>query len=719
MADPRGAPPNGQAPFAPGHLIARRYRILEEAGRGGMAVVYRARDERLNRVVAVKVAATDEAARRLAREAEIAAQVDSPAVVPVYDLVGGEDGADAIVMPYFGTTLAAALRERGPLPLEAALAMARQIAEALDAAHRAGVVHGDVKPSNVFLRGDRAFLSDFGASPAGGPPEGGGTFFGTPTYLAPEQLREGRTGPASDCYALALVLYEALTGRLPFEGADAEAVAAARLHQDPVPPSRFRPDLPPQVEALILTALARDPAARHPDAGALAAAIARLGTPNPRDAEAPTVPVRPAVPPAPPEPLPARAEVPRLPPPASPWPALAAGTLAAAAGLALLEVPAARPLGVAGILTGLGLLAAVAVILLAEPPGEHAGGGAGRVVLRRRWHAAGRALAAVDWSLVTASLAGAGLTYLVVRAWLGELPAYAAWRGGPAGAGPALLAAAVALGVACGAARQPWLAEGDRRAVAWIARAATVVALTLGAAGALWPVPALAVLVAAVALASLGTVRRYAFTTALLAAAAWLPAVPPFVVPVLLALLARSLLTPAWTASVLPLAVLFVEFSGQPTGSLATMGILERGRFDPGSLAVQAPSAGWLLDQVRAARAEPWTYWTDQTRALADALQGVDIAALLWYLLVWWAVAAVGRPAASGLRGNAVRVTVAAVLSAGGHALGASLFGPGTRLVEYGPAAAAVLLGLLWLLATRRPTAQAPPARAPADLPAA
>ena len=241
------------------------YRIESLIARGGMGVVYRATQLALERPVALKVIARQLAddekfRRRFLEESRLAARLEHPAVVPVYD--AREDDGELIVAMRLieGGDLRKLIDRKGALEPERAVHLLGQIAEALDAAHAAGIVHRDVKPHNILVEGERAYLSDFGLAKAYAEtgPGSGASIVGTVEYMAPEQWRGERVGPAVDVYALGCVLYEALTGIVPY----------ARKESD------TEPEVPRGIDAVIERAVSKDPAERYSTAGGLIAAAA-------------------------------------------------------------------------------------------------------------------------------------------------------------------------------------------------------------------------------------------------------------------------------------------------------------------------------------------------------------------------------------------------------------------------------------------------------------
>ena len=246
--------------FAIGAEIAG-YRIDAQLARGGMGVVYRATHLGLERPVALKVIARDLADRegfreRFLRESRLAASLDHPAVVPIYDSREADGELIVAMRLVEGGDLRKLLDREGSLPPEQALALLGQVAAALDAAHAAGIVHRDVKPHNVLVEGERAFLSDFGLAKALGESTGETSVVGTAHYMSPEQWRGEPVGPATDVYSLGCVLFESLTGVVPYVRRESET----------------EPELPEGMDAVIERAVAGDPRRRYRSAGELIAA---------------------------------------------------------------------------------------------------------------------------------------------------------------------------------------------------------------------------------------------------------------------------------------------------------------------------------------------------------------------------------------------------------------------------------------------------------------
>jgi serine/threonine protein kinase len=282
--------------FAPGTVLAERYRIIGLVGRGGMGVVYRADDLKLGQPVALKFLppefAEDPVRReRFFSEVRIARQVSHPNVCRVYD-VGEIDGQHYLSMEYVdGEDLASLLRRIGRLPNDKALEIARQLCAGLAAAHERGVMHRDLKPSNIMLDGrGRARITDFGLAAAAGDSVAG-EVAGTPAYMAPEQLAGQPASVRSDLYALGLVLYELWTGRRAFSGASLEELRKKRETGPPPEMKETARDVDPAVDRVVVQCLEPDPAKRPgsamqvaaalPGGDPLAAALAAGETPSP------------------------------------------------------------------------------------------------------------------------------------------------------------------------------------------------------------------------------------------------------------------------------------------------------------------------------------------------------------------------------------------------------------------------------------------------------
>jgi len=264
-------------------LLAGRYEVLERIGEGGTAEVFRARDHRLDRILAIKVLRPQygqdpEARARFAVEARSAAALAVPNIVPVYDFGAADDGSLFIVMRYIdGPSLRRVLSERGSLPPAEAVDVVRQVAYALAAAHSKDLVHRDVKPGNILLDAEGvAHLTDFGTVKALAGAHDltrTGMIFGTAAYLSPEQATGGTIGPRTDLYALGAVLYEALAGRPPFDGDDPTAVAYRQAHQPPAPLAAVVPGVDRELERLVMQSLEKDPQRRPASAQAVATAL--------------------------------------------------------------------------------------------------------------------------------------------------------------------------------------------------------------------------------------------------------------------------------------------------------------------------------------------------------------------------------------------------------------------------------------------------------------
>lgn len=265
--------------------LSGRYRIERELGRGGMATVYLAQDLEQGTQVAVKVLSPDLApmlgSERFAREIRITSSLHHPAILPVLDS-GNSEGHPFYVMPFVdGESLAARLRHDGELPIDQAIEITRQVAEALAVAHGHGFVHRDIKPGNILLSGGRALLADFGIARAidvltNERLTESGVALGTASYMSPEQACGGRTDGRSDIYSLGCVLFEMLAGSPPFAGGSSQSVRARHV-VDPVPSLRtVRTTTPPSLERLVVKAMAKAPADRYQDAERLVDALRRV-----------------------------------------------------------------------------------------------------------------------------------------------------------------------------------------------------------------------------------------------------------------------------------------------------------------------------------------------------------------------------------------------------------------------------------------------------------
>ncbi|GAP62051.1 serine/threonine protein kinase [Ardenticatena maritima] len=259
--------------------IDNRYRIVELIGEGGMAQVYRGDDLRLGREVAIKILRPQYAnertfVERFVQEARAMAGFSHPNIVNVFD-VGRTGASPYIVMEYVdGIDLRRKLQQEGRLSIGEALEIARQVAEGVGAAHRKGIVHRDIKPGNILIASDgRVKVADFGIARAMADAQHltePGVVWGTTAYLSPEQIRGETATPASDVYAIGVLLYEMLTGQTPFQGEDRVAVALKHLNEPPPPLHELNPRVPPGLERLVLRMLSKDPAQRPADANEVA-----------------------------------------------------------------------------------------------------------------------------------------------------------------------------------------------------------------------------------------------------------------------------------------------------------------------------------------------------------------------------------------------------------------------------------------------------------------
>ena len=266
-------------------VLGDRYTLVGLLGDGGMAEVYLARDNSLGREVALKVlreryADDEEFVERFRREAVSAATPNHPGIVQVYDRGRTEDGAFYMAMEYVpGGTLKERVKAEGGLAPREAAEIASQVADALAVAHEHGIVHRDVKPQNVLLAASGvAKVSDFGIARAASSKTMTQTkaVLGTLAYMSPEQVRGERAGPASDLYSLGVVLFEMLTGELPYQGDDPIATAMKHLDEEPPHPRETNPRVPEELDALVVKLLAKDPEDRYASAASLSQDLRRV-----------------------------------------------------------------------------------------------------------------------------------------------------------------------------------------------------------------------------------------------------------------------------------------------------------------------------------------------------------------------------------------------------------------------------------------------------------
>jgi serine/threonine-protein kinase len=283
-------------------LLGGRYELDGVVGRGGMAEVYRARDIRLDRIVAIKTLRADLARdqifqARFRREAQSAASLNHPSIVAVYDT--GEDMASGMPIPYIvmeyvdGRTVRDLLQEGHRLLPERSLEIIDGVLRALDYSHQAGIVHRDIKPGNVMVtRNGDVKVMDFGIARAMSDAQSTMTqtaqVIGTAQYLSPEQARGERVDSRSDLYSTGCLLYELLTGRPPFTGDSPVAIAYQHVRENPVPPSRVDPDVPPWADAIVLKAMAKSPSDRYQTAADMRADLQRAASGMPVAAAPPT-----------------------------------------------------------------------------------------------------------------------------------------------------------------------------------------------------------------------------------------------------------------------------------------------------------------------------------------------------------------------------------------------------------------------------------------------
>jgi serine/threonine-protein kinase len=354
-------PPDGVTQRIEGEgLLAGRYSLLEKIGEGGAAEVFRARDQRLDRIVAIKILRSqyvhDQASRaRFINEARAAAGLTHPNIVDVYDFGEAPDGSMFIAMHFVeGHDLKDVLQKRGRMTAAETISIATQVCSALAAAHARGLIHRDVKPQNILIdRKGHARLGDFGIVKALSGPEltQTGMTFGTAAYLSPEQATGQPISPASDVYGLGCVMYEMLAGTPPFTGDNPAIVAYKQVWEQPRPLHDLAPETPPSLERIIMTCLQKDPRSRYPNTDVLAADLAALGASFNQPTQA--VPVMSPVANGPVRPSPAEIsqQIPIAPKPATPVPPVRAQTtnIGAGAGAAIVGPQTTRRVNQPGI----------------------------------------------------------------------------------------------------------------------------------------------------------------------------------------------------------------------------------------------------------------------------------------------------------------------------------------------------------------------------------
>jgi hypothetical protein len=248
-------------------LQVHRYKVIETLGTGASSRVDKARDSVIGRTVALKTFITgfvEDGEQQFLREAQIVGQLSDPSIVQLYDVGTDEQGTAYLVMEYVaGNTLAHYLTQ-SPVPVQRACAWAADLANALDKAHRAGIIHGDVKPANIFVTAEnKVKLGDFGIARFATQISGSGRVMGTPAYLSPEQIKGEKQDQRSDIFSLGIVLYEMVTGVRPFAGTSLPAVCAQILEATPLPPSKCNAEFPKVLDRIIARCLAKNPDNRY------------------------------------------------------------------------------------------------------------------------------------------------------------------------------------------------------------------------------------------------------------------------------------------------------------------------------------------------------------------------------------------------------------------------------------------------------------------------
>jgi serine/threonine-protein kinase len=260
-------------------MAQTRYEIVSTIGVGATSRVDKARDTLIDRIVALKTFGhgfgSQELQKQFMREAQILGRLSHPNVVSIYDLGANEDGSAYLVTEFVpGKTLESVLATQGALPLSRVGVWAGDLANALHRAHRAGIIHGDVKPANIFVTDEGHIkLGDFGIARYATQVSGTGKLVGTPAYLSPEQIHGGAQDHRSDIFSLGIILYQMACGVRPFDGSSVTAVCAQIVATEPPPPSRHNPDLPKEFDRIVMRCLSKDPNARYASGESLAASL--------------------------------------------------------------------------------------------------------------------------------------------------------------------------------------------------------------------------------------------------------------------------------------------------------------------------------------------------------------------------------------------------------------------------------------------------------------
>jgi serine/threonine-protein kinase len=350
-------------------ILNDRYNLEERLGSGGMAVVYRARDLMLERYVAIKILRenySDDPSfqERFRQEAKAAANLSHPNIVTVHDF-GFDRGRLFIIMEYIpGTNLKSILQRRGRMPVDEAVMLMSQACAGVGYAHRAGLVHCDIKPHNFLITPDlRLKVTDFGIARALAsiqPEEKSDVVWGSPQYFSPEQAAGRPPSPASDVYSLGVILFETLTGQLPFMAESATELAKLHRSAPPPCPRQYNPAIPPALEQIILKVLSKEPAARYRTADQLGRVLVTFsGQGANADHGTETSPSPALTPPQARSPQAIPAQVGQLPPPATPQPA---GQYPSAAKPAQTYSRSQNPLSLDWVTIGLAFLALIAVL---------------------------------------------------------------------------------------------------------------------------------------------------------------------------------------------------------------------------------------------------------------------------------------------------------------------------------------------------------------------